>query len=135
MCWGFLVTWMPYAVVSMWSAYGDKASQIPIRLTAFAVLIAKSSVVVNPVIYVLMSKKFRPLLLNSLNISKIRMFSPTKTNDCKQWKFITDFIPIRSSACSTGSSNMYSDSVPSSEKCVVKITRHDEQTFCNEVQL
>lgn len=61
MCWGFLISWMPYAVVSMWTAYGDPA-MLPKRITVMAVLTAKSSTVVNPVIYVLMSRKFRPML-------------------------------------------------------------------------
>ena len=61
MCWGFLISWMPYAVVSIWTAYGDP-TKLPTRMTVLAVLTAKSSTIVNPVIYVLMSKKFRPLL-------------------------------------------------------------------------
>ena len=61
MCWGFLMTWMPYAIVSMWTAYGDP-TKLPTRMTVMAVLTAKSSTVVNPVIYVLMSKKFQPML-------------------------------------------------------------------------
>lgn len=67
MCWGFLISWMPYAVVSMWTAYGD-ASKLPVRLTVIAVLLAKTSTVVNPVIYFLLNNKFRPMMIRSLNL-------------------------------------------------------------------
>lgn len=67
MCWGFLLSWMPYAVVSMWTAYGV-GETVPIHFTVIAVLLAKSSIVINPVIYFLMSKKFRPLLLKTLKL-------------------------------------------------------------------
>ena len=61
MCWGFLVSWMPYAVVSMWTAYGDP-TMLPTRITVMAVLTAKTSTVINPTIYFMMSRKFRPML-------------------------------------------------------------------------
>lgn len=61
MCWGFLICWMPYAVVSTWTAYGDP-TVLPTRITVMAVLLAKTSTVVNPVVYVMMSRKFRPML-------------------------------------------------------------------------
>ena len=56
---------MPYGVVSMWTAYGN-SDILPHRVVVAAVLFAKSSTVVNPVIYFLMSKKFRPLILDSI---------------------------------------------------------------------
>ncbi|KAL4220030.1 hypothetical protein ACF0H5_020442 [Mactra antiquata] len=67
MCWGFLISWMPYAVVSMWTAYGD-VTKLPIRMTVIAVLLAKTSTVVNPVIYFLLNNKFRPMMIRSLNL-------------------------------------------------------------------
>ncbi|KAH3804068.1 hypothetical protein DPMN_132346 [Dreissena polymorpha] len=66
MSWGFLVCWMPYSVVSMWSAYGN-ADLLPMRLVVVSVLLAKSSTVVNPIIYFLLNSKFRPMLLRTLN--------------------------------------------------------------------
>ena len=67
-----MISWMPYAVVSMWTAYGD-ISMLPIRLTVGAVLLAKTSTVVNPVIYFLLSNKFRPLLKRSLNCRRVQL--------------------------------------------------------------
>ncbi|KAL3847730.1 hypothetical protein ACJMK2_018626 [Sinanodonta woodiana] len=67
MCWGFLITWMPYAVVSMWTAYG-RVSIIPIRLVVPSVLLAKTSTVINPTIYFMLNKRFRPFLMESLTV-------------------------------------------------------------------
>ncbi|KAK3589644.1 hypothetical protein CHS0354_015141 [Potamilus streckersoni] len=67
MCWGFLITWMPYAVVSMWTAYG-RVSILPIRLVVPSVLLAKTSTVINPTIYFMLNKRFRPFLVESLNV-------------------------------------------------------------------
>ena len=65
MCWGFLISWMPYAVVSMMAAYGA-SSILPIRAVLVSVLLAKSSTWVNPVIYFLLNKKFRPMFIRTV---------------------------------------------------------------------
>ena len=115
MCWGFLLSWMPYAIVSMWSAYGD-VNLLPIRFTVTAVLLAKSSTVVNPVIYFLMSKKFRPLLLRSLNLSDLSM----RASNLSSWKVISELFPIKSST-GTNSSNTTSESSFSGPRCLVRV--------------
>lgn len=116
MCWGFLVCWMPYAIVSMWTAYGD-VTHLPTRLTVVAVLLAKTSTVVNPVIYFLMSNKFRPLLMKSLNLDggKQRELQENPPHGRHKTE-----VPIhRLSKCSnTGSSNGTSDSSSSGAKLV-----------------
>ncbi|CAC5358002.1 OPN5 [Mytilus coruscus] len=61
MCVGFVGLWSPYAVVSLWTAYG-RQGEVPIRVTLVAVLFAKLSTVVNPSVYFIMNKKFRPIL-------------------------------------------------------------------------
>lgn len=61
MCIGFVGLWSPYAVVSLWTAYGCKG-EVPVRITLIAVLFAKLSTVVNPLIYFMLNKKFRPIL-------------------------------------------------------------------------
>ncbi|XP_060581003.1 opsin-5-like [Ruditapes philippinarum] len=118
MCWGFLICWMPYAVVSMWTAYGD-VTYLPVRATVVAVLLAKTSTVVNPVIYFLMSNKFRPLLMKSLNMSRSSQREIQRNprgNDKTE-------VPIqRLSKCSnTGSSNATSDSSSSGAKLVRQV--------------
>ncbi|XP_052215792.1 opsin-5-like [Dreissena polymorpha] len=67
MSWGFLVCWMPYSVVSMWSAYGN-ADLLPMRLVVVSVLLAKSSTVVNPIIYFLLNSKFRQNLSSLISL-------------------------------------------------------------------
>ncbi|XP_052083740.1 opsin-5-like [Mytilus californianus] len=61
MCVGFVGLWCPYAVVSLWTAYGCEG-EVPVRLTLVAVLFAKLSTIINPILYVMLNKKFRPFL-------------------------------------------------------------------------
>ncbi|XP_018973057.2 opsin 6, group member b [Cyprinus carpio] len=56
LCAAFLLAWSPYAVISMWSAWGY---QIPQLNSILASLFAKSASFYNPFIYIGMSSKFR----------------------------------------------------------------------------
>ncbi|XP_052784401.1 opsin-5-like [Mya arenaria] len=76
MCWGFLICWMPYAIVSMWTAYGN-GSYIPIRMTLISVLLAKSSTIVNPILYFVLNSKFRPMLIKTFYTEQSK-----KTTQC-----------------------------------------------------
>ncbi|MGH0153255.1 UNVERIFIED_CONTAM: hypothetical protein FKN15_042308 [Acipenser sinensis] len=49
-CAGFLIAWIPYAVVSVWSAFGQPDS-VPIPVSVVPTLLAKSAAMYNPVIY------------------------------------------------------------------------------------
>ncbi|XP_035474156.1 opsin-5 isoform X1 [Scophthalmus maximus] len=49
-CAGFLIAWIPYAVVSVVSAFGEPDS-IPISVSVIPTLLAKSSAMYNPIIY------------------------------------------------------------------------------------
>ncbi|XP_076026954.1 opsin-5 isoform X2 [Genypterus blacodes] len=49
-CAGFLIAWIPYAVVSMVSAFGEPDS-VPISVSVIPTLLAKSSAMYNPIIY------------------------------------------------------------------------------------
>ncbi|XP_048063241.1 opsin-5 isoform X2 [Megalobrama amblycephala] len=49
-CAGFLIAWIPYAVVSVVSAFGDPDS-VPIPVSVVPTLLAKSSAMYNPIIY------------------------------------------------------------------------------------
>ncbi|XP_048340449.1 opsin-5-like isoform X2 [Sphaerodactylus townsendi] len=55
-CTAFITAWSPYAVSSMWSAYGYP---VPSLTSIFASLFAKSASFYNPIIYFGMSSKFR----------------------------------------------------------------------------
>ena len=54
----FLFCWSPYAVMSMGGILG-MASSIPVNFTVLPLQLAKSSVVWNPVIYVVMNKQVK----------------------------------------------------------------------------
>ncbi|KAJ3606355.1 hypothetical protein NHX12_025876 [Muraenolepis orangiensis] len=55
-CAGFLIAWIPYAVVSVISAFGQPDT-VPLALSVIPTLLAKSSAVYNPIIYQVMDLK------------------------------------------------------------------------------
>ncbi|XP_066550143.1 opsin 6, group member b [Amia ocellicauda] len=55
-CTAFILAWSPYAVISLWSAWGFQA---PPLASVLASLFAKSASFYNPLIYMVMSTKFR----------------------------------------------------------------------------
>lgn len=61
MCFGFIGLWAPYAVIGLVSAFGKK-SDIPVRLSLVTVLLAKLSTILNPVVYFMLNRHYRPLL-------------------------------------------------------------------------
>lgn len=54
----FVVVWTPYAIVSFYAAFGKPQSIPPLAATIPA-LFAKTSTVLNPIIYVIPYKRFR----------------------------------------------------------------------------
>ncbi|KAM9002953.1 opsin-5 [Sarcophilus harrisii] len=56
-CAGFLIAWIPYAVVSVWSAFGQPDS-IPVQFSVVPTLLAKSAAMYNPIIYQVIDCKF-----------------------------------------------------------------------------
>ncbi|XP_051470521.1 opsin-5-like isoform X2 [Apus apus] len=56
-CAGFLLAWIPYAVVSLWSAFGQPDS-VPIQFSVVPTLLAKSAAMYNPIIYQVIDCKF-----------------------------------------------------------------------------
>lgn len=55
-CAGFLTAWIPYAVVSVISAFG-RPDSVPLAVSLLPTLLAKSSAVYNPIIYQVMDLK------------------------------------------------------------------------------
>uniref|UniRef100_A0A0F8BCX0 Opsin-5 n=1 Tax=Larimichthys crocea TaxID=215358 RepID=A0A0F8BCX0_LARCR len=55
-CAGFLIAWIPYAVVSVVSAFGEPDS-VPIAVSVVPTLLAKSSAMYNPIIYQIVDLK------------------------------------------------------------------------------
>ncbi|KAJ3594320.1 hypothetical protein NHX12_003627 [Muraenolepis orangiensis] len=57
-CTGFFAAWSPYAIVSMWAAFGH-VDAIPPLAFAMPAMFAKSSTIYNPVIYLTLRPSFR----------------------------------------------------------------------------
>lgn len=60
-CIGFFAAWSPYALVSMWAAFGH-IENIPPLAFAVPAVFAKSSTLYNPVVYLLLKPNFRHML-------------------------------------------------------------------------
>ncbi|XP_078138838.1 opsin-5-like [Centroberyx gerrardi] len=79
-CTAFILAWSPYAVVSMWSAWGF---QVPSLTSIFTRLFAKSASFYNPLIYFGLSSKFRkdvaillPCTREAKDTVKLKRFKP-----------------------------------------------------------
>ncbi|KAM4738383.1 opsin 7, group member b [Anableps anableps] len=60
-CIGFLTAWSPYAIVSMWAAFGN-STDVPPMAFALAAIFAKSSTLYNPIVYLVFKPNFRKSL-------------------------------------------------------------------------
>ncbi|KAK0134069.1 Opsin-5 [Merluccius polli] len=79
-CMAFILAWSPYAVVSLWSAWGF---QVPVLTSIFTRLFAKSASFYNPLIYFGLSSKFRndvavllPCTPRARDAVRLRRFRP-----------------------------------------------------------
>lgn len=66
-CIGFFAAWSPYAVVSMWAAFGQIKS-IPPLAFAMPAMFAKSSTIYNPIVYLLLRPNFRKVMWRDLGL-------------------------------------------------------------------
>ncbi|MEQ2228165.1 hypothetical protein ILYODFUR_006097 [Ilyodon furcidens] len=64
-CIGFFAAWSPYAIVSMWAAFGD-FEDIPPLAFAMPAMFAKSSTIYNPIIYLMLRPNFRGIMCKDL---------------------------------------------------------------------
>lgn len=64
-CIGFFAAWSPYAVVSMWAAFGH-IENIPPMAFAMPAMFAKSSTIYNPIIYLMLRPNFRTVMRRDL---------------------------------------------------------------------
>lgn len=67
-CIGFFAAWSPYAVVSMWAAFG-RIENIPPLAFAMPAMFAKSSTIYNPIIYLMLRPNFRRGMCRDLGTS------------------------------------------------------------------
>ncbi|KAL6119068.1 uncharacterized protein ACO6RY_03725 [Pungitius sinensis] len=68
-CIGFLVAWSPYALVSMWAAFGDPTA-VPPMAFALAAIFAKSSTLYNPIVYLVFKPNFRKSLCRDVALCR-----------------------------------------------------------------
>lgn len=66
-CISFFAAWSPYAVVSMWAAFGH-IENIPPLAFAMPAMFAKSSTIYNPIIYLMLRPNFRRVMRRDLGI-------------------------------------------------------------------
>lgn len=71
-CAGFLIAWIPYAVVSVISAFGEPDS-VPIPVSVIPTLLAKSSAMYNPIIYQVVDLKMSCRWSSCCKVLKERM--------------------------------------------------------------
>ncbi len=64
-CIGFFAAWSPYAVVSMWAAFG-RIENIPPLAFAMPAMFAKSSTIYNPIIYLMLRPNIRRVMRKDL---------------------------------------------------------------------
>ncbi|XP_013873352.1 opsin-5 [Austrofundulus limnaeus] len=76
-CTGFLIAWIPYAVVSVVSAFGEPDS-VPIPVSVIPTLLAKSSAMYNPIIYQLVGMKCTRLSTCCIAMKKRKHFRETR---------------------------------------------------------
>ncbi|CDQ68109.1 unnamed protein product [Oncorhynchus mykiss] len=81
-CIGFFAAWSPYAVVSMWAAFGHM-DNIPPLAFAVPAMFAKSSTIYNPIIYLLLRPNFRRVMYRDL-VSLCRAFLKGCLCSCSQ---------------------------------------------------
>ncbi|XP_062921600.1 green-sensitive opsin-like [Mobula hypostoma] len=66
---GFLTAWLPYATVAAW-IFLNQGAEFSAGFMTLPAFFSKSSVIYNPVIYVLMNKQFRSCMLTTLCCGK-----------------------------------------------------------------
>ncbi|XP_075875856.1 opsin 7, group member a [Nelusetta ayraudi] len=66
-CISFFAAWSPYAVVSMWAAFGH-IDNIPPLAFAMPAMFAKSSTIYNPIIYLTLRPNIRKVMCRDLGI-------------------------------------------------------------------
>ena len=67
----FLFCWTPYAIMAFWQSFGD-ADSIPVAITAFPAVLAKSELIWNPIIYVATNKQFRNAFYEKIPCRSLR---------------------------------------------------------------
>ncbi|XP_028439311.1 opsin 7, group member d [Perca flavescens] len=82
-CVGFLGAWTPYAAVAMWAAFGD-ATRVPANAFALAAVLAKTSTIYNPMVYLLCKPNFRECLYRDTSMLRQRIYRGSPQSEPKE---------------------------------------------------
>lgn len=82
-CIGFLGAWSPYAIVAMWASFGN-ATWVPPDAFAVAAILAKSSTIYNPVVYLLCKPNFRECLYKDTSTLRQRIYRGSPQSDPRE---------------------------------------------------
>ncbi|XP_043921234.1 pinopsin-like isoform X2 [Protopterus annectens] len=85
----YLLCWMPYGIVALIATFGSRGLISP-TVSIIPSILAKSSTVVNPVIYVLLNKQFYRCFFALLKCGTL-----SQTTDTNNYKLSTNFLPSR----------------------------------------
>ncbi|KAI4878144.1 hypothetical protein NFI96_028402, partial [Prochilodus magdalenae] len=124
-CIGFLSAWTPYTIVSMWAAFSTSLHVPPIAF-ALAAILAKSSTIYNPVVYLLFKPNFRKSLTNdTAEIRRRICSSPCKGSPLPEEK---DQQTSRCNNKDMSNSTRLSNGLPESHgACLHCAESHDQQ--------
>ena len=56
-----VLTWMPYGIAAMWASYGADCDVVPIWFSTLASVAAKSSCIVEPLVYFFANSRYRQM--------------------------------------------------------------------------
>ncbi|CAH1788530.1 unnamed protein product [Owenia fusiformis] len=62
---GFFITWSPYAIVCFWETFHSEPVK-PAVIKAFPTVFAKTATLINPIIYVIIVKRFRLIIKHEI---------------------------------------------------------------------
>ncbi|KAM3604466.1 uncharacterized protein V6R79_011434 [Siganus canaliculatus] len=82
-CIGFFAAWSPYAVVSMWAAFGH-IENIPPLAFAMPAMFAKSSTIYNPIIYLMLRPNIRRVMCRDLGTLCLSCHACLKDCPCSE---------------------------------------------------
>ncbi|KAL7842072.1 hypothetical protein SRHO_G00237610 [Serrasalmus rhombeus] len=68
----YLLCWLPYGIMALMATFGDP-DLITAEASIVPSLLAKTSTVINPIIYIFMNKQFIALITPSLKLSGTRL--------------------------------------------------------------
>ncbi|KAL4217149.1 hypothetical protein ACF0H5_023603 [Mactra antiquata] len=125
----FVISWMPYSVVSLWSAFGD-FHNIPLGVQVAPAIFAKCSIIWNPMIYVARHKHFRRGVKHSVPCLYMLSRSKSQVSETRQLEQATN-AQRQGSSVRENSQNKHSDCFRSSSYSSETPSMNKESIACS----